>query len=144
MRVFAGMYPNDVSGMVLVDPMHDGDDAGTSNHPELAVVRDTVEQARSSPVPPGLPLVLIDALGPREVPFATAAFRQLRATSRLGIAADSRSYQMWLDTVPGSRLVVTERSGHNVPIEQPALVVETIRDVLAQAARPRATALLVR
>ena len=44
-RVFAGTYPEDVSGMVLVDPTHDADGVPPSRHPELAVVKETVEQA---------------------------------------------------------------------------------------------------
>ena len=137
-RVFAGAYPDDVSGMVLVDPTHDADGVGRSRHPELAVVRETAEQARRSRIPPGVPLVLIDAVSQREVPFATGAIRELRAKNRLAIDAESRAYRAWLDTIPGARLIVTHDSGHNVPIEQPQLVVETIREIVRSAAdRPR-------
>jgi pimeloyl-ACP methyl ester carboxylesterase len=137
-RVFAGAYPEDVSGMVLVDPTHDADGVGRSRHPELAVVRETVEQARRSRIPPGVPLVLIDAVGQREVPFATGAIRELRAKNRLEMDAESRAYKAWLDTIPGARLIVTHDSGHNVPIEQPQLVIETIREIVRTArARPR-------
>jgi len=137
-RVFAGTYPGDVSGMVLVDPTHDADGVGPSRHPELAVVRETAEQARRSRIPPGVPLVLIDAVSQREVPFATGAIRELRAKNRLAIDAESRAYRAWLDTIPGARLIVTHDSGHNVPIEQPHLLVETIREIVRAArARPR-------
>ena len=132
-RVFAGTYPEDVSGMVLVDPTHDAEGFERSLHPELAVVRETAEQARRSRIPPGVPLVLIDAVSSREVPFATSAIRQLRAKQRPEIDAESRAYKKWLDTIPGARLIVTGHSGHNVPIEQPELVVETIRQVVRQA-----------
>ncbi len=137
-RVFAGTYPEDVSGMVLVDPTHDAEGFERSRHPELAVVRETAEQARMSRIPPGVPLVLIDAVGQREVPFATSAIRELRAKNRPEIDAESRAYETWVETIPGARLIVTDDSGHNIPIEQPQLVVETIREV-AQAAgnRPR-------
>ena len=130
-RVFAGTYPDEVSGMLLVDPTHDGDNIGNSEDPELAVIKHTVEQARASAVPPGIPVVLIDALGPSDVPFATAAVRQLREKYRPAVAADSRTYQAWLDTIPGARMIVTERSGHNVSHEQPELVVETIREAVS-------------
>ena len=80
--------------------------------------------------------VLIDAVSQRDVPFATSAIRALRAKNRPGIDADSRVYKTWLDTIPGARLIVTPDSGHNVPIEQPQLVVETIREIV-RAARPR-------
>jgi pimeloyl-ACP methyl ester carboxylesterase len=78
---------------------------------------------------------LIDAISPMEVPFATEAIRTLRMNSRREIEAESLEYVRWLDTIPGSRLVVTDRSGHNVPIEQPELVVATIRQVVDEATR---------
>ena len=137
-RVFAGTYPEDVSGMVLVDPTHDADGLKPSLHPELAVAKETAEQARQSRIPPGVPLVLIDAVSQREVPFASSAIRALRAKNRPDMDAESRAYKTWLDTIPGARLIVTHDSGHNVPIEQPQLVVETIREIVrAPRDRPR-------
>lgn len=125
-RIFAGMYPEDVSGIVLVDPTHDA-----------KAFEETVEQARASQIPPRVPLVLIDAIGSRDVPFATSAIRQLRARQKPKIDAESRAYKQWLESVPGARLVITDQSGHNVPIEQPELVVETIRQVVQSAGRDR-------
>jgi pimeloyl-ACP methyl ester carboxylesterase len=136
-RVFAGTYPEDVSGMVLVDPSNDSEGFGGALHPELAVLRDTAEQARTSSIPPGVPLVLIDAISSPDVPFATSALRRLRANQRRAIEAESHAYKLWLDTIPGARLVTTDLSGHNVPIEQPRLVVETIREVVRAADRQR-------
>lgn len=70
--------------------------------------------------------------------FAASAIRELRAKNRPEIDAESRAYKTWLDTIPGARLIVTHDSGHNVPIEQPQLVVETIREVVRPAGdRPR-------
>lgn len=132
-RVFAGKYPDDVSGIVLVDPTQDAEGFERSAYPELAVVRETVDEARRSQISSGVPLVLIDAVSPRDVPFATAAVRQLRDQNRPEIDAESRAYKAWLDTIPGARLVVTHDSGHNVPIEQPELVVETVREVVRAA-----------
>ena len=132
-RVFAGAYPEDVSGMVLVDPTHDSGEIERSLHPELAVARETAEQARSSRIPTGVPLVLIDAVSSPEVPFASRGIRALRAKNRPDIDAESRAYKTWLDTIPGARLIVTHDSGHNVPIEQPQLVVETIREIVRAA-----------
>ena len=133
-RVFAGIYSDDVSGMVLVDPTHDVERRERAIHPELDVVRDTVEQARTSQIPPRVPLVLIDAVSPQEVPFATAAIREWRATQRAEIEAESRTYKEWLYSIPAARLIVTHHSGHNIPVEQPQLVIDTIRQVVADAA----------
>jgi pimeloyl-ACP methyl ester carboxylesterase len=135
-RVFAGMYPDDVAGMVLVDPTTDSqriDDAAGA--PALESWPDTLEQSRASRVPSDIPVVLIDAVSPMEVPFATAAIRTLRTNNRPEIEADSLEYRRWLSTFSGGRLVVTDRSGHNVPIEQPELVIATIRQVVDEATR---------
>src|SRR4029077_15061870 len=89
-KVFAGMYPDDVSGMVLVDPTTDNqrlDDA-------------TLDQSRASRVPSGIPVFLIDAVSPLEVPFATETIRTLRMNNRPEIEADSLEYRRWLDGVP--------------------------------------------
>ena len=135
-RVFAGMYPDDVAGMVLVDPTTDNqrfDDA--AGVPALASWRDTLDQSRASRVPSGMPVFLIDAISPLDVPFATEAVRRLRMNNRPEIEADSLEYRRWLAGIPGSRLSVTNRSGHNVPLEQPELVVATIREAIDAAAR---------
>ena len=135
-RVFAGMYPDDVAGMVLVDPTADNqrfDDA--AGVPELESWPDILDQSRASLVPSGIPVFLIDAVSPLEVPFATEAIRTLRMKNRPEIEADSLEYQRWLSTFSGGRLVVTNHSGHNVPIEQPELVVATIRQVVDEATR---------
>jgi pimeloyl-ACP methyl ester carboxylesterase len=110
-RVFAGMYPDDVAGMVLVDPTPDG------------------EEARASHVPDGIPVWLIDSVSPAEVPFASAAVRSMRRRNRPEIEADSREYRRWLAAIPGARIITTS-SGHNIGIEEPGLVVETIRQMV--------------
>lgn len=130
-RIFAGMYPDDVAGLLLVDPTPDsspGDDsAGLA---ELESLPDTLDQARTSRLPTGRPVVVIDAVSPIDVPFATEAIRTLRRNGRRRIDAESVEYAQWLDQIPGGRLVVTNRSGHNVAQEEPELVVATIRQIV--------------
>jgi pimeloyl-ACP methyl ester carboxylesterase len=128
-RIFAGMYPDDVAGLVLVDPTADNERVGeaAAGLPELQSLRATLDQARASRVPAGIPVLLIDAVSPLDVPFATEAIRTLRRSYRAELEAESLEHRKWLDTIPGSRLIVTRRSGHNVPVEQPELVVDCIR-----------------
>jgi pimeloyl-ACP methyl ester carboxylesterase len=134
-RIFAGQYPGDVAGLVLVDPTPDNHQVrNTAGMPELQSLPVTLDQSRASLVPPGIPVFLIDAEPPDDVPFATGSMRMLRTSTRRENDADAIEYQKWLDTIPGSRLVTT-RSGHNVPVEQPHLVVETIRAAVAQVRR---------
>jgi pimeloyl-ACP methyl ester carboxylesterase len=96
---------------------------------------DTLDQARASHPPIGIPVFLIDAISSLEVPFATETIKTTRRSYRAEMEAESREYREWLDTIPGSRLIVTGRSGHNVPIEQPELVIATIRQVVDEATR---------
>lgn len=134
-RIFAGLYPDDVAGMVLVDPTQEGDDIEASKLPELAALPDTLVQARTSLIRSGIPVFLIDARGVPEVPFATGAFRAARAKARQQLPAESLAYKEWVERIPGGRLVVTEQSGHNVPLEQPELVVSTIREAVDEGTR---------
>lgn len=125
------MYADDVAGMVLVDPTLDNERVdGAARRPELESLPDTLDQARASRVPIGIPVFLIDAISPLEVPFATEAIRTLRMSYRAALEAESLEYRKWLDTIPDGRLIVTHRSGHNVPQEQPDLVVATVREAV--------------
>ena len=46
------------------------------------------------------------------------------------------SYKQWLSQLSMSRLVVTEKSGHGIPYEEPELVIDAIRQVLAEFEAP--------
>jgi hypothetical protein len=52
--------------------------------------------------------------------------------NRAEYEAEHLEYKHWLETIPGGRLIVTRRSGHNIPIEEPNLVVATIRQMVEQ------------
>jgi pimeloyl-ACP methyl ester carboxylesterase len=134
-RVFAGLYPSEVAGLVLVDPTAETGDFSESVVGELKSARETLKQAAESVVPPDIPVVVIDAQRSTAVPFLTPALRQALAESRSAGVTQSRAYELWLRGIPNGRLVVTEDSGHNVGIEQPELVVETVREVVAAARR---------
>jgi pimeloyl-ACP methyl ester carboxylesterase len=136
-RIFAGLYPDDVAGLVLVDPTQEGDDIRPSRLPELAALRDTVAQAQASALRAGMPVFLIDAVSTPDVPFSTEARRTVRSRTRASLEADTLGYKRWLDTIPGGRLIVTSRSGHNVPMEQPGLIVTTAREAVGAALRTR-------
>lgn len=130
-RVFAGMYPDEVAGMVLVDPMHEVEALeGSSTLPELSSLPVTAAQARASATPSGIPVSLISAMGPSEVPFTTKARRASRPKRRAERMADSLANETWIRGVPGGRFIVTHRNGHNVPQEEPELVIRVIREVV--------------
>jgi pimeloyl-ACP methyl ester carboxylesterase len=123
--------------MVLVDPTSDREqiDADAVRLPELEALPDTLDQAGASRVPSGVPVFLIDAVSPLDVPFATHAIRTLRMSDRADLEAESLEHKRWLETIPGSRLIVTHCSGHNVAQEQPELVVATIREAVEEVGR---------
>jgi pimeloyl-ACP methyl ester carboxylesterase len=124
-RIFAGMYPGEVAGMVLVDPTHV--EEARSAWPELAA------QASASVVPADIPLTLISAMGASQMPFMNAKIRAGAAARRAARVEDSAANHEWLRAIPGGRFVVTHRNGHNVPQEEPAIVIDAIRELL----RPR-------
>lgn len=135
-RIFADTYPEDVVGMVLVDPTTDSTRFDIAEGTTVIEAwQESLEQSRASRVPAGIPVALIDAVSPVAVPFATEWVRALRMKNRPEIEADSLEYQRWLSTFSSGRLIVTHRSGHNVAIEQPDLVVDTVRQVVEAVTR---------
>lgn len=130
-RVFAGMYPEEVAGLVLVDPTHEAEaSAIDTTVPGLSFLPALVAQVRAGAVPAGIPVSLISAMGPGELPFATRTIRAADPKRREERMADSTANADWLQSVKGGRFIVTHRNGHNVPQEDPALVVRVIREMV--------------
>lgn len=135
-RVFADMYPKEVVGMVLIDPsqesfndwlkknLADRVKAGEANiakasegvRAEGAGVEISYAQAAVAKVPQGIPVVL------------------LTATEDDSMPADARKlwiekHKEWLAMVPGSKHIIAEKTGHFIQLQQPALVIEAIKQV---------------
>ena len=68
-------------------------------------------------------LTLIPLLAFQKRPL-TAAYEILRLEALLS------SHRELVNKLPDAKHIVTEKSGHNVPIEQPELVVDTIRQIV--------------
>jgi pimeloyl-ACP methyl ester carboxylesterase len=132
-RVFANRYPAEVQAIVLVDPTPDTErlDAA-AGQPELEALADTLDQARASRVPAGVPVFLIDAVSPVDIPFASRAIRTARQNNRAGLIAESQEYERWLASIPNSHVIVTN-SGHNVAQERPDVIVATIREAIERS-----------
>jgi pimeloyl-ACP methyl ester carboxylesterase len=134
-RVFAATYPDDVAGLVLVDPTPDSEQFDRpAGVPELEAWPATLDQLRAGRLP-AVPVFLIDALSVPYVPFTTEAYRASRLRNRADLEAESVEYQEWLRRIPGGQLIVTARSGHNVFLEEPELVVATIREAVDAVTR---------
>jgi pimeloyl-ACP methyl ester carboxylesterase len=137
-RIFAGMYPKEVAGLVLVDPTQEGMvewniQNGFSRAVDTAGFRHvTFSQARESAVPAGIPVHLIHVARPwPHAPFPSKYVDEMaaRVESRLHLAL--QFHKDWLEGIPGSRLIITDVSSHaGINFEQPELVVGSIRAVV--------------
>ena len=140
-RVFAGMYPKDVCGLVLVEPTQeefiDWNMARDKEHEEERQDEEwknilaSLTEAHESRVPAGIPVTLITAMGPRVIPdfVAEKDKEEFKETRPVWLKFHSE----WLEKIPNAKHIITEDSGHMVPFEQPELVIQAIRDVVAKA-----------
>ena len=151
-RMFADLYPNEVAGLVLVDPTQEeliawakARDTNRNQQAEAPRLEDevgcaalTFSEVTNRQVAPQIPVVLITGLGPREPPgFLNQSMRdELQKDQDSTRAAKLRFHRAWVDKVVRGRLVITENSGHGIPFEEPNLIIEAIRDVLEQASSP--------
>jgi pimeloyl-ACP methyl ester carboxylesterase len=140
-RVFADLYPKEVAGIVLVDPSQEAFDEWTKKHAadqrkdeegrlaqapegvraEWEALDTTDAQARASKVPKGIPVILLSAT--RQEGAMPAEVRKMWVEKQ----------KEWLATVPGAKYVVADKSGHFIQAEQPALVIEAIREIVKPA-----------
>lgn len=167
-RLYASTYPNDVSGMVLVDalseglqddmtdeqwsiqkPMLRGDiDASIAEYPALEWIEPDVSFAQMRAAGPmkRMPLIVISAdqpIGPTIPALKAAGVIGQDVPDDFGYITDAAQKKSQADlaaSVPGSIHITRTDSGHNVHIEQPALVAEAILDVVRLVREGRDTA----
>jgi pimeloyl-ACP methyl ester carboxylesterase len=70
-------------------------------------------------VPAGIPITLLTATEDESMP---AEARKVWI----------EKHKEWLATIPGSKHIVVERATHFIQAQQPALVIDTIKQVLKQ------------
>jgi pimeloyl-ACP methyl ester carboxylesterase len=154
-RLYAATYPADVVGLVLVDAWYEGlQELLTPEQwaayvrvvsevpPEVAAYREletldfaatsaTMRRAAAAQPLPAMPLAVLD----HGQPFGLS-------DDQLGFSADAleaawRAAQERLATlVPRARYSVARESGHYIQLQQPALVTEAIRQVVAGVQAP--------
>ncbi len=123
MRVFAHKYPQEVSGIVLVDPAPEAFYGWLKVKDQWAALNISVQQAKAAWPLPRVPLVLLTAMRPGPEPPAE------------GLQVWLRMHKEFLRRVPGSKHVVTEKSGHDLPHDQPELVIDTIKQIVERVKR---------
>jgi pimeloyl-ACP methyl ester carboxylesterase len=138
-RLFASLYPNEVVGMVLLDPTQEEFlEWMKIHHPKRVLSKqivknwatgagfwDTLDQLEAAAPLPEVPIVVVtgtkfvdDPLMIERLPVWTAA------------------HAKWVGAQPQGRHVLAPESGHGVQVEVPELVVELIRDVVDKARHP--------
>jgi pimeloyl-ACP methyl ester carboxylesterase len=137
-RIFASLYPNEVVGLVLLDPtqeqfldwmeVHRPKDSLSrqtrSGWVDGPAILATLDQIRSSPPLPDVPVIVV-----------TGARRAPRPPDEEVFAAWTAAHDEWVKQLPQGRHVITHQSGHAVQIEQPDLVVDLIREVVEKACK---------
>ncbi len=130
-RVFAGLYQDEIAGLVLVDPTQEGFMRWLDRHyPDLVAISakhrddqdewgcswDSMGQASTSPLP-RVPMTLITGTKSHDLLSYHLLPRWLAA------------HQTWLAPIPESRHIVTTNSGHGIPRTEPGLVIDAIREI---------------
>lgn len=148
-RVFTLEFPDDVVGLVLVDPSHPDQHArwleamgpAKAGEPEaVARARDELEMVRDDPhfALSREQVRRATSVGERPLVVVTAAFEvppDLPADVQSSMRDDWLAMHEELAALSTNHVhVLAARSGHNIPLDQPRLVVEAIRQV-AEAAR---------
>ncbi len=148
-RIFAGLYPHEVAGLVLVDPTQEEliawakqrfpkppSDKKFRPYDEVDCAPMTFAEAKEHPVPTNIPVSLISGQGPRLVPsfLPPDLKREVEKDRTTVYPAKLKFYQDWVGQFPAGKLIIAENAGHGVPFEQPELVVEAIRQMVERSA----------
>jgi pimeloyl-ACP methyl ester carboxylesterase len=126
-ELYARLYPAEAAGLVLVDAAHEAsylDPAFRSTNGRVRGGVDFIESARQVQAAPPLP----------DIPLIVLAHG--RPGAPLGTDEQWRAWQKDLATrAPRGKLVVADRSGHDIELDQPDLVIASVREVVEQARR---------
>jgi pimeloyl-ACP methyl ester carboxylesterase len=158
-RLYASTYPKEVSGLVLIDALSEG--LQDAEKPEQwAIQRKLIEgdvresvalypaleridvdrsfnQIRTAPALPSVPLVVLSAdrpWGPQVPPMIAAGKLPADIPQDFGYVTDAaqKKAQEWLaNLVPNAKHITNTNSGHEIHKEQPQLVIDAIRQVVA-------------
>ena len=138
-RLYAGQYPQDVVGMVLVDAVHEDRFAATAK--VLSASREAEFEKGRQANPEGLDYYessrLVRAIGKSlpNIPIIVIARGRAEAWPS-GYPVDALE-QVWrtlqadlASRAPQGKLVIAEQSDHNIPGAQPQIVIDATREVV--------------
>jgi pimeloyl-ACP methyl ester carboxylesterase len=137
-RLYASRFPDEVAGLVLVDASHEDQrivfkaagyaepDPPTGQNAERTDLSAVLEELRQSRLRADMPLVVLSH--GRKLPLRNAS---VDVVDRVEAAWLGLQRQLASRSSNG-RLVVAERSGHNIQRDEPQVVVEAVGQVLSQ------------
>jgi pimeloyl-ACP methyl ester carboxylesterase len=135
-RVFASLYPEDVAGMVLLDPSQEEFIRWMEKHhpdrcisqrdvqdwPEGSGIWATLDQLKQLPPLPDVPVTVVTGTKPNDDPVHIEV-----------LPVWTKSHADWVKTLPRGRHVLAAESGHGVHVEASELVVQLIREMVEAA-----------
>jgi pimeloyl-ACP methyl ester carboxylesterase len=98
------------------------------NWPEGAGIWATLDEVKSSPPLPDVPIIVATGTRPSDDAIRIAV-----------LPVWTQSHADWIKTLPHGRQVLVPESGHGVHVEASELVVNLIREVVAQARQSPST-----
>jgi pimeloyl-ACP methyl ester carboxylesterase len=137
-QLYARTHPDEVAGLVLVESNHPDEDkqfeaeltprqiaadhADTAANPEGVDVFASFAQTRAAPALRQMPLVVVTAGIPEEWPpgWAPKVFNRLRAQQQADLAAMAQ----------GGVQIIARKSSHDIPQQQPEVVVRAVEQIL--------------
>jgi pimeloyl-ACP methyl ester carboxylesterase len=138
-RVFAGLFPDEVAGLVFVDPTQESFMKWLSDHyPEFNRV---TEYHRMTQDEWGMQWESMEQAGAARIPFLPMTLITGAAThdplSRNLLPRWQAEHAKWLDQFPHAKHLVTTNSGHGVVFTEPHLIVNAVRRIVRQARHGR-------
>jgi pimeloyl-ACP methyl ester carboxylesterase len=135
-RVFASLFPDDVAGIVLLDPSQEDFIHWMENHhpdwciskrdvvdwPEGAGIWATLDQLKLLPPLPDVPVVVVTGTKPSDKPVHIEV-----------LPVWTKSHADFVNSLPQGRHVLAPQSGHGVHVEASELVVQLIRELVETA-----------
>lgn len=135
-RSFASLYPNEIVGMVLLDPTQEEFlDWMKIHHPDKTLSKDiqrdfatgagfwdTLRELKTAPPLPNVPVTVVTATKFINDPLRIEALPVWTA-----------SHDKWVKALPQGRHVLAPDSGHGVQVEKPELVIDLIRETVDRA-----------
>jgi pimeloyl-ACP methyl ester carboxylesterase len=136
-RIFADMFPNEVAGMILIDPSQEDFEEWLRRQPNN---REKNEREQIAKAPEGAKLEW--AALPETYSLARAAkvpsvpVTLFSSTEAEGFSEDIRKmwtekHKEWVAKVPGAKHIVLDKSSHFIQMENPGPVIDAVRQLIS-------------